>query len=109
MNEPKGAPRQRAVFPALEPYAVTFDEARRLLGNKGRNQLYEAIRRREVDAIQDGSKMLITVESIRRRQKGLPAWPDELVEPPKLVEGKAKKKVTAARTKSRSERSLASS
>jgi hypothetical protein len=82
-------PRTRTVFPQLEPFAVPLDEARRLLGNKGRNQVFEAIRRGELDAVRDGNKTLITVESIRRRQAALP--PIQLIEPPHLVAGKKKK------------------
>lgn len=52
-----------------EPYAVDIREARRLLGNKGRTQIYEAITAGELDAIKDGTKTLITLASIKRRQE----------------------------------------
>jgi len=38
----------------------------------GHNKLYELLRRGELDAVKDGSKTLITIESIRRYQAARP-------------------------------------
>jgi hypothetical protein len=58
---------------SLEPYAVPIPEARRLLGNKAHSTLYEELGRGRLVAIKDGSKTLITVESIQRYMANLPA------------------------------------
>jgi hypothetical protein len=57
---------------ALTPIAVPISEARKLLGNKGRSQLYEALGRGELRAIKDGSKTLVLLESIRAYMAALP-------------------------------------
>jgi hypothetical protein len=58
--------------PALKPFAVTIKVAQKLLADKARSEVYDAINRGELDAIKDGSRTLITVESIERRQRSLP-------------------------------------
>jgi hypothetical protein len=63
---------QQTAAPALEPVAVSIREAQRLLGDKARSQLYKDIARGELEAVKDGAKTLITLESIKRRQASLP-------------------------------------
>jgi hypothetical protein len=58
--------------PALKPFAVTMKAAQKLLADKARSEVYDAINRGELDAIKDGARTLITVESIERRQRSLP-------------------------------------
>jgi hypothetical protein len=53
-------------------YAVPLQEAARLLGNKSRAGMYEAIAAGELEAIKDGRKTLITMRSICARQESLP-------------------------------------
>jgi hypothetical protein len=55
----------------IEPVAVAIPEAMRLTG-RSRSGLYDAIGRGELDAVKDGSRTLITMASIRRRQAALP-------------------------------------
>jgi hypothetical protein len=64
--------QQRSQTPVLEPTHVSIPEARRLTGGKSRTSLYTAIARGELDAVKDGTKTLITLASIRRRQANLP-------------------------------------
>jgi hypothetical protein len=66
------ANNQQTTAPALEPHAVPVPEARRLLGNKSRSQLYEDLSAGKLDAVKDGSKTLIVLASIRRYQASLP-------------------------------------
>lgn len=66
-----------AILPAdgalgmLKPYAVPIRTAQKLLGEKARSEVYEAIGRGELDAIKDGAKTLIVLASIERRQATL--------------------------------------
>jgi hypothetical protein len=57
---------------AIKPFAVPIPEAQRLLGDKGRSPLYEAISRGELRAVKDGNKTLIVLESIERYMAALP-------------------------------------
>jgi hypothetical protein len=57
----------------LQPFAVPLHEAARLLGNKSRAGIYQAIAGGELEAIKDGRRTLITLRSIRARQESLPA------------------------------------
>jgi hypothetical protein len=57
----------------LQPFAVPLRVARQLLGDKAHSSVYEAIGRGELDAVKDGVKTLITLESIRRYMTSLPA------------------------------------
>jgi hypothetical protein len=82
-----------SVFSLLKPYAVTFEQARQLLADKGRNQVYELIKAGKLEAIRDGAKTLITVRSIEAYMTGLPRA--ELAEPPELVAGKEKARIEA--------------
>jgi len=54
-----------------KPYAVSVREAGRLQG-LGRSSVYEQIERGELEAFKDGTRTLVTVESIERRQANLP-------------------------------------
>ena len=62
---------------SIKPYAVSVAEAARLQGRGrkpggGKNAIYDQINRGELDAIKDGARTLITIESIERRQAALP-------------------------------------
>jgi hypothetical protein len=63
---------------ALRPKAVTIRKAQEVLGDKARSQVYEAVGRGELDAVKDGNKTLITVESIERY---MAAWPRAKIKP----------------------------
>jgi len=54
------------------PFAVPIKEAQKLLGEKARSEVYEEIKKGALDAVKDGTKTLITMESIQRRQAALP-------------------------------------
>jgi hypothetical protein len=61
----------------LKPFAVPIPTAQMLLGEKSVAALYNDLGRPDGDplrleAVKDGSKTLITLESIERRQKALP-------------------------------------
>jgi hypothetical protein len=56
----------------LRPLVVTISVARKLLGDKSRSEIYEAIARNEFEALKDGSKTLIKVASIERYLDALP-------------------------------------
>jgi hypothetical protein len=58
---------------ALRPFAVPIPEAKRLLGNKARSDIYVAIGDGRLSAIKDGNRTLVTVESIDRYMKSLPS------------------------------------
>jgi hypothetical protein len=94
-------PRTRTIFSQLKPPAVPVDEARRLLGNKGRNQIYELVKSGKIVAVRDGNKkMLILVDSCERYIAGLPRA--ELVEPAMLLAGKERARIEAAAATRRS-------
>lgn len=57
---------------APQPTLVTINEARKLLANKGRSQIYDAIADGKLDAVKDGKKTLITIKSIDRYLAQLP-------------------------------------
>ena len=54
------------------PIAVSIPRASELLGDKCHSEIYEAIGEGKLDALKDGRKTLITVESIRRYIEALP-------------------------------------
>jgi hypothetical protein len=71
MQQPE--PKQTiATLGPLEPVAVSIPIAQHLLGDKSHSALYELLGRGELDAIKDGTKTLITLESIRARMARLP-------------------------------------
>jgi hypothetical protein len=57
----------------LRPLVVTVSVARKLLGDKSRSEIYEAIGRNDLEALKDGAKTLISVLSIERYLAALPA------------------------------------
>jgi hypothetical protein len=57
---------------ALKPFAVTIADAKPLLANKCRSEIYECIARGELDAVKDGRRTLLTMESIERYMAALP-------------------------------------
>jgi hypothetical protein len=50
---------------AMEPFAVTIDQARQLLGNKGRNGIYDALKKGDLEAVRDNKRTLILMASIK--------------------------------------------
>ena len=56
----------------LKPSAVIIPKAQVLLGDKSRSELYEEIGLGNLEAVKDGKKTLITVESIERYMRNLP-------------------------------------
>jgi hypothetical protein len=64
---------EAATAQPLKPYAVTITDAKPLLANKCRSEIYEALARGELDAIKDGQKTLIVVASIERYMRSRPA------------------------------------
>lgn len=56
----------------LQPEVVSIPTAMRLLGEKSRSEVYDAIGRGDLDARKDGHKTLITTRSIRRYVQNLP-------------------------------------
>jgi hypothetical protein len=69
--ESNRAPAAGSQSAALEPYAVPIPEAQRLLGDKSHSTMYELLGRGLLDAVKDGAKTLITLESIRRYSASL--------------------------------------
>ena len=71
---------ERSKLPEVEPlrpYAVPTATALKLLGDKSPAALYNDLGRAEGDplrleAVKDGTKTLIVLESIERRQRALP-------------------------------------
>jgi hypothetical protein len=57
---------------ALKPFAVPIGLARKLLGEKARSQIYEAIGAGKLTAIKDNRKTLITLASIEAYMAALP-------------------------------------
>jgi hypothetical protein len=57
---------------ALRPSVVTISVARKLLGDKSRSEIYEAIARNDLEALKDGNKTIITVASIEKYIARLP-------------------------------------
>jgi hypothetical protein len=73
----KPAPVQVIQQAAPEPFAVNIPEAARLLGRGrkpggGRSSINEDIARGLLDAVKDGSRTLVTMESIRRLHASRP-------------------------------------
>jgi hypothetical protein len=56
----------------LRPHAVAMPLARKLLADKSRSEVYEEIGLGNLDAVKDGAKTLITLESIERYMSKLP-------------------------------------
>jgi len=56
----------------LEPYAVRIPTASHLLGDKAHSIIYELLGLGKLRAIKDGTKTLITLDSIREYQASLP-------------------------------------
>jgi hypothetical protein len=56
----------------LRPSVVRISVAGKLLGDKSRSEIYEAIADGKLDAVKDGHKTLITVASIERYIAALP-------------------------------------
>jgi hypothetical protein len=54
------------------PFAVSIAQARVLLGNKSRSEIYIAAGRGELQLVKDGAKTLVVLESIENRQRSLP-------------------------------------
>jgi hypothetical protein len=72
-------------FTTIKPFAVSVPTAKMLLGEKSVAALYNDLGRGEDDplrlvAVKDGTKTLITLESIERRQQSLPI---ARIKPPK--------------------------
>jgi hypothetical protein len=67
-NQPSSATAE----PPLRPQAVPIQRARVLLGDKSRSSIYEAVNEGKLDALKDGARTLITVESIERYMAALP-------------------------------------
>jgi hypothetical protein len=63
--------------------AVPPKIAQALLGF-GRSKLYEELGKGNLDAVKDGARTLITVESIRRRQASLPRATFKPPKPPRM-------------------------
>lgn len=62
---------------SIKPFAVPIPEAARLLGfgrkpGGGRSSINEALARGELEAVKDGSRTLVTMESIERRAASRP-------------------------------------
>lgn len=55
-----------ASFGSAPPFAVNIPTARKVLGGKARSAIYDEIGLGNLDAVKDGAKTLITVESIIR-------------------------------------------
>jgi hypothetical protein len=61
----------------LKPFVVSVPEAARLQGRGrkpggGRNAIYDQIANGELEAVKDGARTMVIVESIERRQANLP-------------------------------------
>jgi hypothetical protein len=61
----------------LEPFAVSIPEAARLLGygrkpGGGRSSVNEDLARGDLEAVKDGARTLVTMESIRRKHASRP-------------------------------------
>ena len=61
----------------IKPFAVPIPEAARILGwgrkpGGGRSSVNEALARGELDAVKDGRRTLVTMESIERRAASRP-------------------------------------
>jgi hypothetical protein len=56
----------------IRPLVVSIAVAQRLLGDKSRSQIYEAVARNELEALKDGGKTIITVASIEKYIADLP-------------------------------------
>jgi len=59
-------------FQPIKPFAVSIRVAQKLLGDKARSVVYDEIGRGRLEAIKDGGKTLIVLESIERYMASLP-------------------------------------
>ena len=50
----------------IQPLLVSIDEARRLLGGRGRGRIYELLKEGRLDSVVDGGRRFILVESLQR-------------------------------------------
>jgi hypothetical protein len=97
MNPDRGQKMEgeRSKLPEVErlrPFAVSIATAKVLLGEKSTAALYNDLGRPDGDplrleAVKDGSKTLIVLESIERRQRSLPKA--KIAPPPKKSRGAA--------------------
>jgi hypothetical protein len=83
----------------LKPYAVPIPAALKLLGEKSIAALYNDMGRPEGDplrleAVKDGSKTLVVLESIERRQRSLPKA--KIAPPPKKSRERAHRPAASA-------------
>jgi hypothetical protein len=81
-------------FGPVPPFAVRIPTAQKVLGDKSRSTIYEAVGRGELVAVKDGAKTLITVESIKGYCAAMPpaqikpptprkkAWPSRRLKAP---------------------------
>jgi len=75
----------------LKPIAVSIPVARKLLGDKARGPLYDAIGEGRLEALKDGGKTLITMASIERYMTTLP--PAKIKPPaPRVRDRKARRR-----------------
>jgi hypothetical protein len=70
LQQPEPSVASVAVVP-IEPYAISVRECA-IVENCGRSVVYERLARGEYEAIKDGSRTKIIVESIKRRRDSLP-------------------------------------
>jgi hypothetical protein len=70
--------RPRRTDSGMRPFAVPLPEASRLLGNKSHSEIYNEVGLGNLDAVKDGYKTLITIESIDRYTA---AWPPAKIRP----------------------------
>jgi hypothetical protein len=63
---------ERIAREKLRPFAVTVKKALWLLGDKSHSQFYDEAANGEYDLLKDGSKTLVTLESIERHNAKLP-------------------------------------
>jgi hypothetical protein len=54
------------------PRVVSIKKARELLADKSRSEIYQAVADGRLEALKDGRRTLITMESIERYNKSLP-------------------------------------
>jgi hypothetical protein len=84
------------VVQPLKPFAVSPREAA-LLENCGRSLIYERLARGEYQAVKDGNRTKILVESIEKRRASLPSYHLNKCSPPPPPHKRSRKrrKVTA--------------
>jgi hypothetical protein len=87
-------------YKPIEPLVLTIAETCRV-ESKGRTAIYEGIVRGEYEAVKDGTRTLITYESIKRRHAALPRVGRDvpMVQSSPLARGTAKRKSKTAEEK----------